>query len=125
MKEETPVVRPMTDPLDMTLREFLKALVEARTAPVANDVDEWIDIRGDRYPWRHIVESAEQGQCEVARVGRRLMMRRQELNRWLSSRRIGSSISQEEERPDDKPLSEKEELRRQARASLRRAGYRA
>jgi hypothetical protein len=122
--EQAPVtVRPVIDPLDMTLREFLAALVEARMTAPANDADEWIDIRGDRYPWRHIVDSAEQGECEVARVGRRLMMRRQELSRWLSSRRISTATAREEEKPDE-PLSEEQELRQQARASLQRAGFR-
>ena len=103
--------------LDMTLHELLVALGQALGAS-ANNEEDWIDIRGQKYPWRHIVDAAERGECEVARVGRRLLMRRQELSRWLSTCRIAP--------PAQKPtatVSEKDELKRQVRASLRRAGY--
>jgi hypothetical protein len=86
VKQETETPTPVGDPLDMTVRELLAALV-ARAGGSAND--EWVNIRGEVYPWRRIVAAAERGECEVSRVGRRLMMRRDELDKWLAARRIG------------------------------------
>lgn len=82
------VVRPLIDPLDMSLRDLLATLVE-RGGATANDGD-WINIRGEVYPWKRIVAAAERGECEVSRVGRRLMMQRSELSKWLARHRIGS-----------------------------------
>lgn len=74
----------MTDPLDITLR----ALLERILAPKPANDDGWVNIRGERYPWKYIVASAELGECKVTRVGRKLMMRREELDRWLDARAI-------------------------------------
>lgn len=81
----------MIDPLDMTVREFLTALFEKRSV----DDDDWINIRGEAYPWKRIVAAAERGECEVSRVGRRLMMQRSELSRWLARHRIAPRIKPE------------------------------
>lgn len=105
----------------MTLRELLAAVVQAHSVP-ANNADEWIDIRNEKYPWRHIVDAAERGECEVARVGRRLLMQRRELSRWLSTRRITSAGKSMHE-PDPDHESENE-LQRSARVSLERVGFR-
>lgn len=82
---------PRRDALDMTLRDLLAALVDGRD--VANDSD-WINIRSEAYPWRRIVAAAERGECEVSRVGRRLMMQRSELSKFLTARRIGPKKAQ-------------------------------
>lgn len=103
-----------TDPLDMTLRELLAALVD-RAGASAND-DEWINIRGEVYPWRRIIAAAERGECEVSRVGRRLMMRRSELSKFLAARRIGPK---KVEPKTDAPTSE---LDRSVQRALRRNG---
>lgn len=87
------------DPLDMTMREFLMALFENRGA---ND-DDWINVRGDVYPWKRIVAAAARGECEVSRVGRRLMMQRSELSRWLARHRIESRPKKVKPEPDAKP----------------------
>jgi hypothetical protein len=108
----------MVDPLDMTVRELLAVLVE-RADDSANDA--WINIRSEAYPWRHIVASAEKGECEVSRVGRRLMMRREELNSWLSRRRITAASKQK--RDATPKTTPEDEVSRQVRRSLERQGY--
>jgi hypothetical protein len=99
-KQEAP-----TDPLDMTVRELLASLV-ARAGGPAND-DDWINIRGEDYPWRRIVAAAERGECEVSRVGRRLMMQRSELAKFLAARRIGPKTKKlQTDAPKPKPKGE-------------------
>lgn len=116
--EAPPVeVRPLIDPLDMTLRDLLTTLVERRG--VANDSD-WINIRGDVYPWRRIVAAAERGECEVSRVGRRLMMKREELDRWLARHRIGPTSKTKKVEPDAK--KPKGEFGDSVQRALRRNG---
>lgn len=78
---------PHADPLDMTLRELLHRLLDARS-PMES---EWINVRTDQLPWRQLVAAAERGEVELSRAGRKLMMRRSELDRWLDSQRIGPS----------------------------------
>jgi hypothetical protein len=70
------------DVLDMTLRVLLQRVLGVATT------DEWISIRDSNYPWRQLVAAAERGECAVSRVGRKLMMRRDELDRWLAAQRI-------------------------------------
>lgn len=105
----TSQIRKLDDVLDMTVRELLQAVV--------NKEDGWVDIRCESYPWRRIVEAAERGECEVSRVGRRLMMQREELNRWLSSRRI------HKENKSDATAIPEDEMQRRVRRSLERQGY--
>src|SRR5262245_38194082 len=69
----------------MTLRTLLAKLLERENAPVALD---WINVRCDDYPWRHLVAAGERGELTVARVGRKLLVRRPDLDRWLESRAI-------------------------------------
>lgn len=87
----------------MTVRELLGALTE-RALP-ANDGD-WINIRSDDYPWKRIVAAAERGECEVSRVGRRLMMQRSELAKFLAARRIGPKKVKPEADAKPKPKGE-------------------
>lgn len=120
--ETVSVVAPVhRDLLDLTVRELLATL---STAAVANDPGEWINIRDERYPWRRIVAAAERGECEVSRVGRRLMMRREELNRWLSRYRIGPSVKKAKTSGSDQEAEPEDELARSVRRSLERQGYR-
>lgn len=79
-------MKPERDPLEMTLRELITSL-SGGCASEASPND-WINIRDERYPWRHIVAAAERGECQVSRVGRKLLMQRSELDRFLSARRI-------------------------------------
>jgi hypothetical protein len=116
VKQEAPV-SVVGDPLDMTVRELLAALV-ARAGGSANDGDDWINIRGEVYPWRRIVAAAERGECEVSRVGRRLMMQRSELAKFLAARRIGPKKVQTK---SDAPKS-KTEFGDSVQRALRRNG---
>lgn len=70
--------------LDMTLRSLLERVLDR----AASEDYEWVNIRDPRYPWRHIVAAAERGECKVSRVGRKLLMQRGELNKFLSTRLI-------------------------------------
>lgn len=116
--EAVPVtVRPVIDPLDMSLRDLLVALVERSS--VANDAD-WIDIRGGTYPWKRIVAAAERGECEVSRVGRRLMMQRAELTRWLSRHRIGPGPAKKTKTEPDAPEKPKGKYADVVERALRR-----
>ena len=85
-----------TDPLDMPLRAFLARLAAPSAAA---DPDPWVDIRSDRWPWRRIVDGAERGECVVARVGRRLLMRRSELDAWIERHRIVPRAAEREAKP--------------------------
>lgn len=73
------------DPLDLTVRALLERLL---TREQANDG--WVNIRDERWPWRQLVAAAERGECSVSRVGRKLMMRREDLDRWLALHAIKS-----------------------------------
>jgi hypothetical protein len=101
------------DPLDMTVRELLAMLVD-RVGGSAND--EWVNIRSEAYPWRRIVAAAERGECEVSRVGRRLMMQRSELSRWLARHRIGPRSKKA------KPDAPKDEFNASLQRALERNG---
>jgi len=104
------------DPLDLTLREFLTLLVE-RGSPSGND--DWVNIRRDPYPWRRIVAAAERGECEVSRVGRRLLMKRSELDKFLA--RKGITPKNVEPKTETPPTDIEASVQR----ALRRNGYRA
>lgn len=67
------------DPLDLTLRALLERLLAAQ-----RDDSGWVNVRGDQWPWRQLVAAAERGECSISRVGRKLLMRREELDRWLA-----------------------------------------
>ena len=99
----------------MTLRALLEALAE-HTGRSAND--EWVNIRGEVYPWRRIVAAAERGECEVIRVGRRLLMRREELNRVLALWRIVPK----KKKPEASPEEPKGEYDNVVQRALRRNG---
>lgn len=81
--------------MDITLRQ----LVERLQTETPQD---WVSIRSDLYPWRRIVAAAERGEYEVSRVGRKLLMRRAELDRFLAAHRIAPKQPKpEEEKPKD------------------------
>jgi hypothetical protein len=82
--------------LDMPLRSFLERLVADRGADSG-----WINIRDEQWPWRHIVAAAERGECHVSRVGRKLLMRREELDRWLALHTIPVRTQATKPEPDD------------------------
>lgn len=71
------------DPLNLPVRVLLERLLDAQKPDA-----EWVNVRDDLWPWRHMVAAAERGECAVSRVGRKLLVRREELNRWLATYKI-------------------------------------
>ena len=80
--------------LELTLKELLDRLTsEAGRDP--NAIAGWVNIRREGFPWRHMVMDAESGRAEVSRVGRKLMAREAEIDRWLRAKGIsGHSAKQ-------------------------------
>jgi hypothetical protein len=91
----------MDDPLDLTLR----ALLERLLATHEQSGDGWVNVRDKRWPWRQLVAAAERGEVSLSRVGRKLMMRREELDRWLDAQRIQPRRAAEKPAPRDEHLS--------------------
>jgi hypothetical protein len=84
------------DPLDLTLRELLASLLREHPP---SDPDPWVDLRKEGWPCRRIAEAAKRGECKVSRVGRRLLMRRSELNAWIDRHQIEVEPDQERAAP--------------------------
>lgn len=102
------------NPLDMSVRAFLECLVANQQRP---DVD-WVNVRTQDLPWRQLVAAAERGEVQVSRVGRRLMMRREELDSWLAKHFI------KQHRPgDSEPVPQTDEDAHVMRL-IERAGHR-
>jgi excisionase family DNA binding protein len=53
----------------------------------AEQIDEWIDAKDAPVPQRTIRDAVRRGEIEATRAGRRLLVRRSELDRWLTERR--------------------------------------
>lgn len=76
------------DLLKLTLGELLERLLDARGDD--GSLAGWVSIRDERWPWRRILAAAQRGECQVSKVGRQLLMRREELDRWLGLQSIRS-----------------------------------
>ena len=87
------------DPLDMTVREFLEKLLAGHSV---DDIG-WVNIRSPEWPWQSIVSAAERGEVRVSRVGRKLLMRRDELDKWLDAHCIPRKQKQRAEPKEDVP----------------------
>jgi hypothetical protein len=103
-----------TDPLDLTLRALLERLLAAQRPD-----DGWVNVRDERWPWRQLVAAAERGEVSLSRVGHRLLMRREDLDRWLDAQRIqprrrGAATADPPPPPRDEHISK----------LLERAGFR-
>jgi excisionase family DNA binding protein len=100
-----------TDLRALTLGEIANALAGTRAeAPSA-----WIDIRSDAspVPYRHALAAAQRGELNVHRIGRRGLVRREELDEWIARQpTIGSEPEKIED--DESP----------AARILRREGWR-
>ena len=73
------------DLVDLTLRDLLERLLADRRDA---DADPWVDLRKEGWPFRRIVAAAKRGECKVSRIGRRLLMRRSELDAWVDRHEI-------------------------------------
>jgi excisionase family DNA binding protein len=75
--------------LDLTLRDLLARLVGpgGTTEP-----DHWIDPRNaaSPVPYRTVLSAARRGDLALCKVGRRLLVRRSELDRWIAAQPIGA-----------------------------------
>lgn len=100
-KLKPPVALPRNT-LDMSLRDVLDALRELLGSHASTSPDDWISIRNDTYPWRHILRAAERGDVAVSRVGRKLLMQRSELTKFLSGHRLPPRAKEPESpKPED------------------------
>lgn len=110
----------MTQPqdlLDCSLRDLLARVLDQRGP--ALDPDRWIDCRDAAQcpvPWRLVVEAAQRGELEASRVGRNVVVRARELDRWLSTRRITPAAKAESTAAPAAPS--------RAELILERSGYR-
>ena len=93
------------DPLDMTLRELLTALLArvSQTAahPVA-DPERWLDLRADDFPVnaRLVWAAAKRGEIDVSRVGNATLVKWRELDRWLQLQRYKPDDTARVEAPE-------------------------
>jgi hypothetical protein len=81
------------DPLDMTLRELLTKLLEPPEAPA----DPWVDLRSEAcpVPYRQALSAGQRGELALHKVGRRLLVRRSELDRWIETQRMQPTAAPE------------------------------
>jgi excisionase family DNA binding protein len=81
------VVTANDDPLDLTVRELLTRIVDR--APASSvDPDPWVDAAACPVGWRHVLDAARRGELEASRIGRKVLVRRSELDRWLAAHRV-------------------------------------
>jgi hypothetical protein len=104
------------DPRDVTVRELFE-MFEKVVAAANRATDTWVDIRDRKLPWRHIVAAAERGEVKVSRVGRKLLMRQTELNKWLDMQNV------QKNRPKE-PSNQLPSVEDHVSEMLAEAGYR-
>jgi hypothetical protein len=80
----------MPDPLDMTLRELLAALAERLSTAESVAPDPWEDIQGTPLK-RRLVRAAARGEVQLHRIGRQLLIRRSERDRWIEKHAISAT----------------------------------
>lgn len=73
--------------LDLTLRDVLAQLLGSGTPA---ELDEWIDPRSTACPapYRTVLSAARAGDLALCKVGRRLLVRRSELDRWITAQTV-------------------------------------
>lgn len=76
-------VKDPRDLLAMTLGEFLQLLAAHRV-----DVDRWVDGRSCEIAYREGLAAIKRGELKASKVGRKLLVRRSELDRWIDSQRL-------------------------------------
>ena len=70
--------------LERPLGEVLEQLLAHRPEH-ATDASDWLDVRAPTFPvhWRRVVDAAKRDEVTISRIGRSLLVRRDELDRWL------------------------------------------
>jgi hypothetical protein len=81
--------------MEMSLRSLLERLLAGHETPDSG----WVNVRSDELPWRHIVAAAERGEVHLSRVGRKLLMRRVDLDEWLGRQRVSPRAEKKEALP--------------------------
>lgn len=68
--------------LSMTLGEVIRSAIRPRDGA---DPDTWVDPKSPRCPvgYRQVLAAAQRGELEVFRVGRKCLVRKSELDRWI------------------------------------------
>ncbi len=108
---EKPAVRkPPIDPLDLTVRDLLASLVQT---PSAADPDPWVDPRA-RDLHRPLLAAAQRGEVALSKIGRKFLIRRSELDRWIALQRVPAETSEPQPTAAASPVAH----------ILERAGYR-
>lgn len=106
--------KPQPDLMQLTLGEVLERVLAGRVSDEAG----WVNIRDERWPWRRILAAARRGECQVSKVGRQLLMRREELDRFLEQHRIRPKRIEPANDVERSPLAD------DVAAILRNKGYR-
>lgn len=78
---------------DLKVGELVEIL--ATRLQRSDELNVWIDVRNSQWPWRQLVSAAERGEVDLSRVGRKLLIRKNELDRWLATKRIESHAARE------------------------------
>ena len=105
------------DLLKLTLGELLeRALAHAPAA----EADPWIDVREQPLvAHRELLNAGKRGELELYRTGRKTLVRRSELDRWIArpEHRVGAEVQAE-----PAPASNVEHILQRAGYSRRSAG---
>jgi hypothetical protein len=73
------------DILRMSVAELIGLLASSRTAATA---DPWVDPKACDVAFREVLDAGRRGDCDLSKVGRRYLIRRSELDRWIATRRV-------------------------------------
>lgn len=77
----------MKPPSQMELLAALDIVRRWLAAGNAAPVDDWVDAADAPVPQRTIRDAVRRGELTGSRAGRRLLVRRSELDRWIETRR--------------------------------------
>ena len=90
------------DLLDLTVRELLERVLGTGAAPAA-EADPWIDAKEQQLvPHRELHAAAKRGELELFKSGRRYLVRRSALDRFIArpEHRVGAEAEPESAEPE-------------------------
>src|SRR5262249_13830140 len=73
------------DPLDLTVRQFVERVL-ADGAPI--EADPWVDASKAPCGRQRVLDAAKRGELEASKIGRQVLVRCSELDRWIAAQRI-------------------------------------